>query len=102
MGPCAKTTTRCTLVTPAGEHIVGTNECRNPQPVCPRLPGEGYEKCKSICDQVGHAEVVAVARAGAKARGAKAFLEGHTYACMDCQHILWPSGVVSLSLGPPR
>ena len=43
MGPCAKTTTRCTLVTPGGTHIVGTNECRNPQPVCPRLPGEGYE-----------------------------------------------------------
>ncbi len=58
-GPCAKMTVRCTLVTPAGEHIVGTNHCENPQPVCPRAPGEGYEKCTSVCRQVGHAEVVA-------------------------------------------
>lgn len=102
MGPCAKVTTRCTLVTTTGERIVGENVCRNPQAKCPRLPGEDYTKCRTICDQVGHAEVVAVMNAGEKARGAKAFLEGHTYACMNCQHALFGAGVESLSLGGPR
>jgi hypothetical protein len=102
MGPCAKATIICTIVTLAGERIVGTNICRNPQPVCPRLPGEGYEKCKTICDQVGHAEEVAVQRAGKRALGARAFIEGHTYACMNCQHALFGAGVDSISLGAPR
>lgn len=100
-GPCAKATVRCTLVTAAGEHIVGTNHCENPQAVCPRAPGEGYEKCASICRQVGHAEVVAVNLAGARARGARAYLEGHTYACMACQHALFGAGVISFSVGAP-
>lgn len=102
LGFCAKARIRCTLVTLEGEHIVGENWCRNPQETCPRLPGEGYEKCKLICDQVGHAEHVAVKLAGPKAQGARAFLEGHTYACMACQHALFGAGVESLSLGKPR
>jgi hypothetical protein len=100
-GPCVKATVRCTLVTPTGERIVGENWCHNPQPTCPRLPGEDYAKCKSICQQEGHAEVVAVRRAGEKAGGARAYLEGHTYACMDCQHALFGAGVISLSIGKP-
>lgn len=100
-GPCAKATVRCTLVTPSGEHIVGTNRCANPQPKCPRGPGEDYTKCTAICQQQGHAEQVAVLLAGEKARGARAFLEGHTYACMNCQHALFGAGVVSLSIGKP-
>ena len=101
-GPCAKTTVKCVLVTPHGEHIVGTNECRNPQKVCPRDLGEGYEKCQTICDQVGHAEVVALENAGAKAVGARAYISGHTYACMNCQHQLFGAGVKSLSIGEPE
>lgn len=100
-GPCAKTTVRCTLVTTAGEYIVGTNACATPQPACPRLPGEGYDKCTSVCGQLGHAEVQAVRLAGERARGAHAYLDGHTYACMDCQHALFGAGVAALSLGPP-
>ncbi len=102
MGPCAKTTVRCTLVTPDGEYIVGENWCANPQRSCPRLPGEGYEKCGSICGQEGHAEQVAVRLAGDKARGARAYIEGHTYACMDCQHALFGAGVHSLTVGAPE
>ncbi|MDP3328757.1 hypothetical protein [Parvibaculum sp.] len=101
-GPCAKTTVRCTLVTPSGERIVGTNECANPQAACPRAPGEGYEKCQSICRQLGHAEVVAVMRAGERARGSRAYIEGHTYACMNCQHALFGAGVKSVSVGAPE
>ena len=100
-GPCAKTTVRCTLVTTAGVHIVGENWCANPQPVCPRTPGEDYTKCRTVCQQEGHAEAVAVRLAGPKARGAHAYLEGHTYACMDCQHALFGAGVRALSIGKP-
>jgi deoxycytidylate deaminase len=98
-GPCAKTTVTCTLVRPDGEHIVGTNYCRNAQPVCPRKPGEGYDKCRSICDQAGHAEAVAVMLAGDRAKGARAYLQGHTYACQACQETLFAAGVISLSVG---
>jgi hypothetical protein len=100
-GPCAKTIVRCTLVTPAGEHIIGENWCANPQPVCPRAPGEDYTKCTTICQQEGHAEVVAVRIAGPKARGARAYLSGHTYACMACQHAMFGAGVVAFGLGEP-
>lgn len=101
IGPCAKTTVRCTLVAPDGTQYVGQNWCANPQPVCPRAPGEGYEKCKSICSQEGHAEAVAVRIAGANAKGTRAYLEGHTYACQNCQETLFGAGVLSLTVGSP-
>lgn len=100
-GPCAKTTVRCTLVTPSGERIVGENWCAKPQAACPREPGEGYEKCKTVCQQEGHAEAVAVRVAGEKAVGSRAYIEGHTYACQSCQETLFASGVISLSIGSP-
>lgn len=102
MGPCAKARIKCTLVTTDGDHVIGENWCLNPQEVCPRAPGEDYEKCKTICRQLGHAEDMAVRLAGEKAKGAAAFLEGHTYACMSCQHALFDAGVQTLSRGAPR
>lgn len=101
IGPCAKTTVRCTLITPSGGRIVGENWCANPQPACPRTAGEGYEKCKSICQQEGHAEAVAVRLAGERAQGARAYIEGHTYACQNCQETLFAAGVDSLTIGAP-
>lgn len=97
-GPCAKTTTRCTIITVDGERITGENWCERPQKTCPRIMGEGYEKCKSICEQIGHAEEVAVMLAGSDARGGTAVLSGHTYYCMSCQHALFAAGVVALKL----
>jgi hypothetical protein len=102
MGPCAKTQVRCTLVTPYGALFVGENACANPQPTCPRLPGEGYEKCKSICRQLGHAETVALQRAAEKALGARAYIEGHDHARRDCQIALFAAGVRSLTIGAPE
>lgn len=98
MGPCAKQTVRCVLLTKGGERIEGTNACANPQAVCPRLPGEGYEKCTTICQQQGHAEVQAVRAAGEKARGAKAFLFGHYYCCESCASTLRAAGVRSFEV----
>lgn len=98
---CAKTTVVCTLVLASGERVVGTNWCRNPQKYCPRKPGEGYEKCKSICDQAGHAEEVAAAVAGPRARGATAYIQGHTYACDNCRRVLSNHGVDAIIIGAP-
>lgn len=101
MGPCAKTTVTCTLVHPDGRRFVGTNYCEDSQPVCPREPGEDYRKCSSICRQAGHAEIVALRLAGDAARGTRAYVEGHTYACQNCQEALFRAGVASLTIGAP-
>lgn len=96
MGPCAKRRVLCTIQTRGGSCITGSNDCRNPQPVCPRGPGEGYEKCKTVCQQIGHAEEVALSLAGELAKGATAILTGHDYYCPACQEKLFAAGVVSL------
>jgi len=95
-GRCAKTHVVCVISTPSGHVFKGTNWCANPQEVCPRSAGEGYDKCKSICKQEGHAEVDALKLAGDKARGASAVLTGHSYACQSCQEALFGAGISSL------
>ena len=95
-GPCAKKRVVCTIVAPDGERIVGENWCGNPQSVCPRLPGENYEKCNTVCQQEGHAEIVALRLAGERARDGKVFLEGHTYYCQDCLDALYDAGITSV------
>lgn len=98
---CAKVFIRCTLISPSGERFVGTNDCLNPQQTCPRhLMDETYVKCKSICQQEGHAEEVAVKRAGKKAKGAIAYIE-HRHICEECQHVMHEAGVWGFYLGPP-
>jgi deoxycytidylate deaminase len=93
IGPCAKTTVTCVITAADGRRFIGTNACANPQPKCPREPGEGYAKCVSICQQQGHAEVQALRAAGPHADGATAELYGHTYACQACQEALYAAGV---------
>lgn len=95
---CAKKQVTCVLV--KGEEIiaVGRNSCRNPQTTCPRLPGEGYEKCKTVCDQPGHAEEIALERAGEEAKGCTAVLFGIGHYCKTCQLKLFEAGVVALKV----
>ncbi len=101
MGPCAKTVVTCTLITPDGRRFVGRNDCETPQATCPREIGEGYEKCKSICHQPGHAEEQVLRLAGYSARGARAYIEGHRYACPNCQMELFKAGIAALTIGAP-
>jgi len=98
---CAKKRVGCSIVATQADGTrrtyYGTNACANPQPVCPREPGQGYEKCKSICQQEGHAEEVALKLAAQDAVGATAILHNHTYFCRSCQEQLFAAGVKYLS-----
>jgi len=98
IGPCAKLRVECVIDTPAGKSYRGTNFCNNAQSRCPRLPGEGYDKCVSICQTGGHAEVVALERLLADegphaAMGATATVSGHFHCCSDCAQKLARAGV---------
>ncbi len=104
-GPCAKQTVTATLIAKDGETFVSTNYCREPQVTCPRadMPtGQGYEKCINICKQDGHAEVNAVKLAGDKANLSKIYLQGHYYACDNCQSVAKNAGVQEIILQKPN
>jgi len=104
-GPCAKKRVQC-LIYPVGmAGIYGENDCANPQPTCPRLPGEDYTKCKTICQQAGHAEIVALRkaeewtdRAGANLQGARAYIRGHYWMCEPCGKALKDAGIVKITI----
>ena len=103
-GPCVKQTVTATVVTASGDRYVATNHCMNPQAECPRgdMPtGVGYELCRSVCKQDAHAEVNAVQFAGAEARGATLYLEGHTYACESCKAAARDAGIKQVIIGAP-
>ena len=98
IGPCAKLRIECKIDTAFGKTYHGTNYCNNAQPTCPRLPGEGYEKCISVCQTAGHAEDVALQRLLADegvtaAIGATATVIGHYCCCRDCSEKLTRAGV---------
>lgn len=97
-GPCAKRQVVCVITAIGGQRYRGENDCANPQSVCPRLPGEGYEKCQTICQQAGHAEIEALRAAGPTARGAHAVLSGHYWMCEPCGAALRDAGVASLTI----
>ena len=101
MGPCAKKRVRCEILTLNGDVFTGTNDCRNPQKTCPRAGDEGYDKCITICDQLGHAEVMALRsakEAGADLNGATASISGIGHYCRNCQDELFGAGVKYLTL----
>jgi len=60
IGYCVKRPVSAVVTLKDGRVLIGGNFCTNQQPTCPRQPGEGYEKCYTVCGQIGHAEQVAV------------------------------------------
>jgi len=96
VGPCAKLTTTAVIKTTDGQTYIGQNWCANPQQECPRgnMPtGTGYELCREVCHQIGHAEVVACMIAGEAAKGATMYLAGHYYACDNCKRVAKEHGI---------
>jgi deoxycytidylate deaminase len=81
---------------------LGTNGCDKPQAVCPRAPGEDYTKCRTVCEQAGHAEMQAVRNlrdAGLyPAVGAHAYVSGHYWICEPCGRALRDAGVTSVTI----
>lgn len=103
-GPCAKVRVFCTLVHPDGRRWTGENVVRRPQAQCPAGTASvapGYELCRDVCDQVGHAEVVALRAAGTDAAGSTAYVEGRDFVCYDCQAQMVAAGVRRFVLDPP-
>jgi deoxycytidylate deaminase len=100
-GPCAKRRTQAVLTTLDGQVFAAENVCLNPQPVCPREPGEGYEKCRTICQQVGHSEAAVVALAGPAAKGSTIRCS-HWYACDACAAICKAAGVAEVVFTSPQ
>ena len=69
--------------------------------ICPRVvkncpTGTGYELCKEVCEQVGHAEVMAIRDAlscGEDLRGASLYLDGHWWVCKPCWDEILKAGI---------
>jgi len=103
MGPCAKTVVRCVLTDVITDEVVATGEniCMTPQQTCPRTEGEDYTKCKSVCNQVGHAEEVAAYMARDHKQPLEAIITGHTNYCQNCWNVLTKLGVVKFKVGKP-
>lgn len=106
-GPCAKRRVECTVYTrdtgiePELRSARGSNDCANPQATCPRLPGEGYEKCKTICQQAGHAEIEALLAAKARGlnlAGGAAYISGHHWICNKCGEALRDAGIKTIHI----
>lgn len=101
-GPCVKQRVIATIVTADGQRFTGENDCANPQQTCPRAgmkTGEGYELCKSICRQTGHAEINALALCWEHAKGSTIYIQGHTYACDDCRRACLIAGIKEIVIG---
>ena len=92
---CAKVVVTATLLTLDNEVFIGRNDVPNPQKECPRVDGEGYEKCKSICKQERHAEIDAIEKcraAGCNPRYGSISVDYH-YVCPWCQAELDKLGI---------
>jgi hypothetical protein len=81
-----------------GVFAEGENWCAVPQDTCPRLPNDGYMKCRTICAQPYHAEVSAVTGAlrqghGHKLKGAYAIITGINRICEDCEEVFKDVGI---------
>lgn len=76
-----------------GKYYVGSNWCRNQQKECPRLPDEDYSKCKTICEQDGHAEIDAIKNAKGDTEEAIMYLIGHDYCCEPCLASMKKAGI---------
>lgn len=101
---CIRKVVTATIIATGGLRYVGTNACRRPQTVCPRADypsGEGYEICFSVCDQIGHAEAVAIGLAGDSARGSTLYLENKGSPCARCQAKIEKAGVALVVIGKP-
>ena len=87
--PCFKREVCAVIMDRNGKIAVGENRIYNDDvDICPRLKGENYEKCTSVCKQKGHAEIMAIKDAKDKElelEGSILYLMGHYRICDNCE-----------------
>ena len=101
IGRCAKCVVVATITAPDGRTFTSSNHCDAPVDVCPRgdLPhGVGYEMCRDICRQKGHAETNAIALAGEACRGAHLEVTGHRLVCEECFAAATAAGIATVAV----
>lgn len=106
IGPCAKQRVQAIVRMRNTMRIfVGENVGTNPQPQCPRVPGEAYGKCFSICGTLGHAEETAlrqVRMAGYLPSDIEAIdVYNHTGPCDHCRALLRDLGLEGVTTFHP-
>lgn len=102
IGHCADKVVTCDIITVEGDVYTGMNLCRNPQDRCPRSQDEGYAKCDIICEQIAHAEIMALSNAfanGVNVKGATAVIHGIGWSCRNCQEELYRSSIKFITIG---
>ena len=96
MSRCHKQDVVAVIKALSGRIYTGRNGVRRPQGFCPRqgMPSfTGYEYCREVCGQYGHAETVALEAAGDDAEGATLYLFGHVKCCPDCTRACDAAGI---------
>ena len=99
--PCLKQSVKAAILTLNGELIFGSNKIANDVKACPRVEqgsktGEGYELCKSICNQGAHAEVNAIEKAlklNKTIADSTLYLFNHYYCCDSCVNSMKDVGI---------
>ena len=102
-GPCAKRDVLCVILSADHKkYWTGRNLCLDAQEDCPRIKGEDYEKCETMCHTIGHAEAVAARQVPeGEAAGGIAYLFGHYRICDSCAKVLESIGVREVYITEP-
>lgn len=82
--------------------FMASNKCDNPQEVCPREDGEDYTKCRSICQQSGHAEVevLKLVKSWMDLTYYDLTIIGHDRMCSECTNAVADVGIVNITFKP--
>ncbi len=106
---CLKQSVYAMVETVDGDIVYGSNKMLNEVSSCPRdgagcASGEGYDMCKTVCNQNAHAEVDAMQaaeREGYDLEGAKLTLVGHTYCCENCTNEMLSRNIARVEILDP-
>jgi deoxycytidylate deaminase len=96
---CLKQVVTATIYRKGKILVSASNDIQNYVEKCPRLgmaTGEGYDLCRSVCGQEGHAEIQAINKAkalGLDLEGSVLYLKGHTYVCSNCRMHMEQTGI---------
>ena len=100
---CAKRVVIATLTNRHNpeDYYIATNNCSNPQQVCPREDGEDYTKCHTVCKQAGHAETSVLNLVRSKdLTDYDLTVIGHDRMCQDCMNAVADAGVLVIKFKP--